>query len=109
MLITSGTPNKHFFKYLNLDANHLYLSPNRLYLLVSSNDLKIGINDLYLGSNDLYLLVSSNTAIKPIFKCGWHGNNHCFILDGDELNPGINDLNLSSIIHGYVVFAPIFK
>ena len=32
----------------------------------------------------------------PIFKYGWHGNIHYFIVDGGELNLGTNDLHLSS-------------
>ena len=31
-----------------------------------------------------------------IFKYGWHGNIHYFIVDGGEMNLGTNDLNLSS-------------
>ena len=51
-------------------------------------------------------------SFVPIFKYGWHGNIHYFIVDGCELNLGrllgTNDLNLSSnnLICGYVVFAP---
>ena len=35
-------------------------------------------------------------SFVPIFKYGWHGNIHYFIVDGGELNLGTNDLNLSS-------------
>ena len=31
---------------------------------------------------------------EPIFKYGWHGTIHYFIVFGDELNLGINDLKL---------------
>ena len=45
----------------------------------------------------------------PIFKYGWRGNIHYFIVDGGELNLGTNDLNYLQIICGYVVFVPRFK
>ena len=48
----------------------------------------------------------------PIFKCfepifihvyGWCGNIHYFIVDGEELNQGINYLNFLQLISLYVV------
>ena len=42
------------------------------------------------------LFVPRYKSFVPIFKYGWHGNIHYFIVDGGELNIGTNDLNLSS-------------
>ena len=42
------------------------------------------------------LFVPRYKSFVPIFKYGWHGNIHYFIVDGGELNLGTNDLNLSS-------------
>ena len=42
------------------------------------------------------LFVPRYKSFVPIFKYGWHGNIHYFIVDGGELNFGTNDLYLSS-------------
>ena len=37
------------------------------------------------------LFVPRYKSFIPIFKYGWHGNIHYFIVDGGELNLGTND------------------
>ena len=46
--------------------------------------------------------IPENTILKDglgleLAKYSWHGNIHCFIVDGDEFNIGLNGfINLSS-------------
>ena len=43
----------------------------------------------------ILLFVPRYKSFVPIFKYGWHGNIHYFIVDGGELKLGTNDFNLS--------------